>query len=612
VLVESGFDVFPQASASAFDPPVHTEVAGSADLQTISSDADLVYVASSTGNSVVVHSRSTGGAFTPKTTIGVGPGPAAFVLDDLDNDTFGDVLAVGTDGKVWLTTGRDTTFTFPRDPNEVYDLGWVPTTLLARNLDDDVEPEFVMSGPAPGGRRDVYLFDNDGEGRPIYGGSLDIDDASSVVVADLDLDGAAEIIIASQDRGMIRVARRAVAPPPPGGEESTSGSTGGVDPTIPDPSSPTDPTLTTSPPETTDPTIPMEETGFEPPCPEEGPLLVGYTCYSYLGWFEMAAPIVDMTLDAVEVDAPTSLVVATQDGLAWNFTGGFGFFAQPELPMFSTTGIPTGIAVGNLEAEPNVPTPVVVVTHDAGFTTHSTVLQAARAEYMIGPSRAPHIGPVVPREGLPPAGGVVVGTDDALHVLEAAAFFSGADTTSTTVAGPVSDLDAVQSFDLDVSLIAAYGGALDIYGTSESFGPYLLVEGLLPGPIDYTTIAIGPMLNGMLVTAGPNGLEVYDLIDDGDPSPTFTDPVAVVADLRLGEFDYAPGQDVVALIDEDGERYLRLYGSNADATLTWLGDLYTPHATAFAIYQYAATTSDLIVAYAPPNDIPFILHLGVL
>jgi hypothetical protein len=252
VMVADGFDVFPQSTDATFPERVHTEVAASADLQTLGSDANLVYVASTTGNSVVAHSRIAGGQFGATATIDVGPSPSAFVLDDLDNDGFGDVIAIGDGGKVWLTTGRDATFAMPRDPIEVYDLGWTPHTLLAQNLDDDREPELVVAGGRPDGRRDVYIFDNDGQGRPIYGGSLDIDDASSVVVADLDLDGAAEIVITSQERGTIRVARRAVAPPPPGGEESTSGTTSSVDSTFPDPSLTTDPSFP-DPSLTTDP-----------------------------------------------------------------------------------------------------------------------------------------------------------------------------------------------------------------------------------------------------------------------------------------------------------------------------------------------------------------------
>ncbi|MBL8943493.1 MAG: hypothetical protein JNK45_10110, partial [Myxococcales bacterium] len=189
VLVDDGFDVVPQREPSMFGDPVHTALQAATDLRTLGVDASRVYVASGSGDAVVGHSRTATGAFAATTTIGVGPSPSRFALADLDGDAFGDVLTAGSDGTLWLTTGRDPSFADPRSPVQVYDLGWGPSTLAAIDLDDDPEPEFLVSGQAPGGRRDVFLFDNDGEGRPIYGGSLGIDDASAVVLADLDLDG---------------------------------------------------------------------------------------------------------------------------------------------------------------------------------------------------------------------------------------------------------------------------------------------------------------------------------------------------------------------------------------------------------------------------------------
>jgi hypothetical protein len=83
----------------------------------------------------------------------------------------------------------------------------------------------------------------------------------------------------------------------------------------------------------------------------------------------------------------------------------------------------------------------------------------------------------------------------------------------------------------------------------------------------------------------------------------------VIADFEVGEFDGADGDDLVVMVDEGGERRLRIYGSSADGSLSLLAVFPVDHATAIAVYDYWMP-SDLLIAYDDPEFGPYLLHLG--
>lgn len=623
VLVATGFDVFPQTAPATYGTGVHTEVAGSADLQKVGFDANPVFVASRTGNSVVAHSRVSGGAFTPTTTIDVGPSPSLFVVDDLDNDTFGDLLAVNESGRMWLTTGRDATFVMPRDPVAVYDLGFAATTLLAHNLDDDPEPELIVSGTAKSGRRDVYLFDNDGEGHPIYGGSLGIEDAASVVVADLDLDGAAEIIVASQDSGMIRVARRAVAPPPPGVDDTSTGTTTDVDPTV-DPSTPTGPSLTTSPmttdPSGTDTMDPTDDSSVDPTCPVDA-VVIGSSCFTGYGPFFVSAPVLDLTVEPLD-ELGASLLALTIDGYVWAFPGGFfGTFDAKGYVWASTSWSPTGLAAGtvDLQLDPEAPperVTVIVITHDNGFAVHSPTNEMLFTEFEVGASVAPVVGRFLSREGEPPFAGIAVGTpgDTLLHTLAPASLITGDPTLTTDVGAPVSDLDVILNGDFDAGLVVASGGNPSVYEASDLFAPIEL------GPLVEDTVSVytkpffGPAQAPLFATASSEILDVYEFVDEQDaPMLIHSEQVLIVSDLAAANIDGAPGDELLALVHYgDYFLYLRVW-TLSEFGFVALADLSFGNLTAFAVSDaFGLGASDILLAFTDEDNQSGILHLGLV
>jgi hypothetical protein len=603
VLVADGFDVVPQRELATFGDPVHTALQAPTDLRTLGIDASRVYVASGSGDAVIGHSRTATGAFAATTTIDVGPGPTRFALADLDGDAFGDILTAGSDGKLWLTTGRDPSFADPRSPIAVYELGWAPTTLAAVDLDDDPEPEFLVSGEAPGGRRDVFLFDNDGEGRPIYGGSLGIDDASAVVLADLDLDGITEIIVASQERGTVRVARRAVAPPP-ADDGSTGGTTGTPEETGGDPSSAEDPTVDPTLP--TDPTTPVDDTGDFDPC--DGGLPIGPYCYA---WVQEILPfggsVVGMAAARIDPNAPEFLVAVTADGAVWEHPGDLGgVFAPVMAPAYFASGAPNGLAVGTMSLGSGFDEAVIAVTHSGGVSTFSPVTDGLPfGEQLIeGGAVAPLVGPMIyDLDTGAVASGLAFAAGDGLRLATASTLLDGQ--SLLEAAGTVLDVDAIPGLEGQTALTAAAGGQLDVYLPSamalDAAGPLAEV------PADYTAVLRGSSYIEIVVAGG--GAISRIMFDDTGPLVSPVDVGNVIADFEVGEFDGADGDDLVVMVDEGGERRLRIYGSSADGSLSLLAVFPVDHATAIAVYDYWMP-SDLLIAYDDPEFGPYLLHLG--
>lgn len=597
-LVADGFDVVPQVDRGVFGDVVHTELASSADLRTFGADASRVYVASEAGDSVVGHARAAGGAFTATTTIDVGPSPVRFVLEDLDGDTFGDVLSAGATGKLWLTTGRDATFADPRSPIEVYDLGWQPTTLLALNLDDDRDPEYLVSGPAPGGRRDVYLFDNDGEGRPVYGGSFGVDDASAVALADIDLDGVAEILIASQDRGTVRVARRAVAPPPPGGEESSGTTKGGGDPSSPtDPSDPTDPSITDA--SMTDPSV--GETGVPVDCE----IYAGALCFEVIAFADFGAPVVDLTIGVLGEALP-SLVVVTDDALVWNVSGLDSDTLAPPAPLFQAGGVPSGLAVGPYPGLDDGTNVAIAVSHDAGLSIYSAADGVIVAESPIeGGARAPLID-AFPIGEFPGAeyAIAVAGASGGLYVVSGPSLAEGMPPFMANTTSAVLDVDVVFSDAVGLTLLASGGGPIEVFTFDGTITPVTTID----GAYDYVSALFGTQFN-TLVSANA-GQILVQLYQGTEATVLDTEQAEVISDFQLGEFDGVPGVDVAVMVAlAGGGTAVRMYGNRDDGTIVELGDISLPGLSAFVPYFSPQPLSDLIVAFVTDEGIPVIAQL---
>lgn len=365
ILVDNGFDVLPQTGASTFGGAIHTSVSAPTDLRSLGMAMERVYVAASKTNSIVGHDRKVDGTFSANLEVDVGVAPERFTIADVDRDGFSDLVVVGSDGGVWLTTGKNAAQDDWSIPEKVYSLGWRPSSITAVNLDDDIEPEYVIAGETASGHGDVYLFDNDGDGKPLYGGSLGTDGAV-VAVADLDRDGIAELVVGSGETSVV-VARRTVAPPPVGIEDSGS-SSGGGDPTQPTASS------LTSDPSGPNPTMPGTLTdasdtdslsgseGGLPPCTDGG-FLIGINCYEAEYALPLAADADDLVVADFSGDFLSDLVIAGGD-VVLGVTG-VGVAKEPAFEV-ATAGR-TEVAVVSLLDVEGFNAPHVVFTDAEGY-----------------------------------------------------------------------------------------------------------------------------------------------------------------------------------------------------------------------------------------------------
>ncbi len=238
VLGDDGIHVARQTDPGVFDTAwVDTHIPAPSDLIAVrnaSGTPTVAYVGMVENDEIGAFDRGNNGTFSSGAGIGVGPRPRRFTLADLNGDAYTDVLSAGDDGGLWLSRGKSNGIGADggspdespyAKPELVYQLGWVPLAIATTSLDEDDDLEVLVLGPAQAERRDLYLFDNDGDGRLIYGGSLGMTDASDFTIADLDRDMVPELLVASADHDEIAIARRAGAMGPGGG---TGGSTAAV------------------------------------------------------------------------------------------------------------------------------------------------------------------------------------------------------------------------------------------------------------------------------------------------------------------------------------------------------------------------------------------------
>jgi hypothetical protein len=340
-LISEGLDVRRQNAPLVFTGGLVTSVPDATDIRLLGQGMDRAYIGAPNQDAVVSHSRNPSGTFSARATIDVGAAPEHFVLDDMDLDHYADLFTVSDVGQVWLTRGKDAGLDDWHMPVAVYDLGWTPEYFATANLDDDDSLELVVAGGPENGRRDLYLFDNDSDGRPIYGGSLGMEDVAAVALIDIEPDGVPELVVVDGESGLVRIAKRTVAPPPPGHESTT-----GVDPSAPEGSS--DPSADSVDPGTSDPSV--ADTGPDPTSdPTIGGcvdgFMIGDWCYVTLGFYSTPSgsatnvEIADATNDGYE-----DMLVGGGDGFVALFASLPTMPPAPfEQPTESTWSVSSGV-----------------------------------------------------------------------------------------------------------------------------------------------------------------------------------------------------------------------------------------------------------------------------
>ena len=249
VLVRGGIDVREQVDPQTFSKPNQdTFVARPTDIRAFGQTMDIVYVGSHDAAELETLARNPNGAFTPRMPIPTGAPAQRFLIEDLTDDKYADVLAAGSDGALWLSRGKSIQLDKAAKPVAVYDLGWSPSLLASGALDDDVDREIIVAGGPRADLADIYLFDNDGDGGLVYGGALGLGDAIASASADLDGDGVTELVAIDGADARVRIARRTVAPPTHGGETTGVAETTCVVSTTQDATSSQESTAGTLPP----------------------------------------------------------------------------------------------------------------------------------------------------------------------------------------------------------------------------------------------------------------------------------------------------------------------------------------------------------------------------
>lgn len=374
VLGDEGVFVARNIDLASFEPTWRTTLVDSPrDMRTIQNaagDPAFAYVARLANDDISSLDRKADGTFSSVQSIEVGRGPVSFAIADLNSDDYVDVLVVSSDGGLWLTKGKSAERNEWSPPEQVYDLGWVPSTLDVLDLDDDGDPDVVVSGATPDGHADVFLLENDGEGRIIYGGALGLRHASAAALADLDRDDVPEVVITAADDGVVRLARRAKAPPMPGDDDGTEDGTTGVSVSSANEDGPVDDGSETFGDEG------VPETGVDPTAGGDcisigvvGPVELGrcdpLPAYGYHDHLAFARVDFDYTDDVVAVAddgyGATRLVAFCASGYGDPYAGG-GPVNCLDLPLPTTA---TGIAGGRFAAA----SPAIAVTHTDALLT---------------------------------------------------------------------------------------------------------------------------------------------------------------------------------------------------------------------------------------------------
>lgn len=564
VLVSDGMGVLPQGEPLAFDAAVVTYVDSPSDIATLSEDGAFALVSRTSENDIQVLERGLDGRYTPLDVIDVGGPPARFVLADLDGDDYGDILSADTSGQLWLTAAKTASPASPEDwamPRLVYELGWVPAVMSVGNLDDDDALELIIAGPTDDGRGDVFLFDNDGDGVPIYGGSLGVPEGTAVAAGELDGDGVPEIVVASDSPDVVRIARRTVAPPPPGG--TTSGDSGPgpmtsvdtVEPTTTDPT--IDPTI--------DPTaLEVGEETFGPGCPgyDLGGLCFALTEVTPHGLVEVTA-ILELRalasaslLGTAEIDMVVGGASATVIGLG---QGSYEVLAPESVPGYPTGG-DIGFLIGGGGGDAAITTPDGLIVLAPGFGAAIALAEGSNARE-----------PVILDLGDDQYGDVVMAVDDGVALVRGSDIQMAAPDPAyipieRIELGDFTDLDHVPLFAPgDARVIASSPDADSILGLGPDAGSIGIVDNL-PGinpryaafgnfaGVDYLVSASASPKAPQIELAFPD-----DMTGEWASAGSLGSAEGIVHDLATLDLDYDGIDDVFTMVDDNGAKRIDVY-----------------------------------------------------
>ena len=565
VLVGDGMGVLPQGQPLAFDPAVVTFIDSPSDIATLSEDGAFALVSRTSENDIQVLERGLDGHYTPLDVIDVGGPPARFVLADFDGDDYGDILSADTSGQLWLTAAKTASPASPEDwamPRLVYELGWVPAVMSVGNLDDDDALELIIAGPTDDGRGDVFLFDNDGDGVPIYGGSLGVPEGTAVAAGELGNDGVPEIVVASDSPDVVRIARRTVAPPPPG--DHTSGESGPGPMTSVDTVEPTTDDPTIDP--TDDPTnVEVGEETFGPGCPgyDLGGLCFGVTGINAHGMTEVTAIIELRALASASL-----LGVANIDGVASGASatvislgqGSYEVLAPQEVPGYPTGG-DIGFLIGGGGGDAAITTPDGLVVLAPGVGVAIAESSGANARE-----------PVIMDLGDDEFSDVVMAVDDGIALVRGSdiqlaaadpayipierielAHFTDLDKVPLFAPGPAKVIASSPDADSILGL-GPDAGSIGILDNLPGVNPHFAAFGSFGG-VDYLLSASASPKAPQLEIAFPDGMS-----GQWATAGSLGSAEGIVQDLATLDVDFDGIDDVFAMVDDgSGARRIDIY-----------------------------------------------------
>ncbi|HWB74580.1 MAG TPA: VCBS repeat-containing protein [Nannocystaceae bacterium] len=562
VLVGDGMGVLPQGQPLAFDPAVVTFIDSPSDIATLSEDGAFALVSRTSENDIQVLERGLDGHYTPLDVIDVGGPPARFVLADLDGDDYGDILSADTSGQLWLTSAKTASPASPDDwamPRLVYELGWVPAVLSVGNLDDDDALELIIAGPADDERSDVFLFDNDGDGVPLYGGSLGVPEGTAVAAGELDGDGVPEIVVASD---AVRIARRTVAPPPPG--DQTSGESGPGPMTSVDTVEPTSTDPTIDP--TDDPTnVEVGEETFGPGCPgyDLGGLCFGVTGIVPHGLLEVTAIIELRALASASLlgVAESNMVVGGASATVINLgQSNYEVLPPEEVPGYPTGG-DIGVLIGGGGGDSAITTPDGLIVLSPGVGAAIAVSSGANARE-----------PVIMDLGDDEFSDVVMAVDDGIAIVRGSdiqmaaadpafipierielAYFTDLDKVPLFAPGPAKVIASSPDADSILGL-GPDAGSVGILSNLPATNPRFAAFGSFAGT-DYLLSASGSAKAPQLEILFPDGMS-----GDWALAGSLGSAEGIVQDLATLDIDFDGIDDVFAMVDDgSGARRIDVY-----------------------------------------------------
>lgn len=193
VLANNGDGTFAAAQAIAVSGGHIPIAAGNVDND---SDVDLVVAVESSNELIVLLGDGLGG-FTPQTPIDFYQ-PQAVLIANVGGSAAGDLIAAmgpNVDSVVVFMSNGDGSFA----PGVGYDGGEEPVSMVAHDLDGDIDIDIAVGNGASGQNVEILMNNGDGTFVPSVNYPLHAD-AMSMAVADMDEDTVPDIVVASPGR----------------------------------------------------------------------------------------------------------------------------------------------------------------------------------------------------------------------------------------------------------------------------------------------------------------------------------------------------------------------------------------------------------------------------